>query len=162
MRALLAFGLAFGLATSAAADSSRHFAVDPALYVVDNYYPERDPATDLQLAIQRAQVMDRRILVVVGGSWCTWCFVLDAFLARDAETHAAFADSFLILKVNMSRANRNADFLSRFPESNGYPDFFILDSDGSYLGRQETGALEDGRSYSRARMIAFARQWRRT
>lgn len=130
------------------------------LYVNESYDPRANPYRDLERAVARASAENKRILIVVGGDWCVWCDILDRFLAEDAEVRAAFADSFVMLKVNWSRENENIAFLSGFPASSGYPDFFILDSNGAYLGQQRTGVLESGRDYDRARMLVFARRWR--
>jgi len=130
------------------------------LYVNAHYDPRANPYRDLERAIDRASAENKRILIVVGGDWCVWCDILDAFLARHADVRAAFAESFVVLKVNWSRENENVAFLSGFPESAGYPDFFILDRNGRYLAQQPTGALESGRDYDRVRMLAFARRWR--
>jgi thioredoxin-related protein len=129
------------------------------LYVNDSYTPRANPYRDLERAIERASAENKRILIVVGGDWCGWCEIFDRFLALDAEARAAFETSFVVLKVNMSSRNQNVAFLSGFPDSAGYPDFFILDSNGAYLGRQRSDLLEDGRDYDRARMVAFARRW---
>jgi thioredoxin-related protein len=131
------------------------------LYVNDSYDPHADPYRDLERAIDRASAENERILIVVGGDWCTWCEILDRTLAGDAHVRAAFASSFVMVKVNWSPENPNSAFLSGFPDSAGYPDFFILDSNGAYLGRQRTDVLEDDRGYDAARMLAFARRWRR-
>ncbi|MBL8546066.1 MAG: thioredoxin family protein [Hyphomonadaceae bacterium] len=160
MRRLLAFAaFVFLSATGAVADPPT--ALDRQLYIVQGYDAARDPAADLRLAIARAQQNDVRILLVVGGDWCAWCDILDLYIARTARVRDAFGQSFVILKVNISRENQNEPFLARFPQSVGYPDFFILESDGAYLGQQDTGALERGSGYDEGRMIAFARSWRR-
>jgi thioredoxin-related protein len=131
------------------------------LYVNDSYDPRANPYRDLERAIERATAENKRILIVVGGDWCVWCEILDRFLSADAETRAAFEASFVMLKVNMSSQNQNVAFLSGFPDSVGYPDFFILESNGAYAGRQQADALEANRDYDRGRMLAFARRWRR-
>jgi thioredoxin-related protein len=131
------------------------------LYVNDGYDPHADPYRDLERAIDRASAENERILIVVGGDWCTWCEVLDRLLISNADVRAAFASSFVMVKVNWSPESQNAAFLSGFPASAGYPDFFILDSNGAYLGRQRTDVLEHDRGYDTARMLAFARRWRR-
>ena len=107
-----------------------------------------------------ASSQNTRILIVVGGDWCVWCEILDRFIAQDASVRAEFARSFVILKVNWSRENENQDFLGRYPTPAGYPDFIILNADGSFAGQQNTAELERGRSYDPASMIAFARRWR--
>ena len=159
MRWLLVTMAVLTLSVNAAADPPAP--LDRQLYIIQGYDAARDPAADLRLAIARAQQNDVRILLVVGGDWCAWCDILDLYIARTARVRDEFGQSFVILKVNMSRDNQNEAFLARFPQSVGYPDFFILESDGSYLGQQDTGALERGNGYDEARMIAFARRWRR-
>jgi len=52
------------------------------------------------------------------------------------------------MKVNMSQENPNRAFLSRFPKIHGYPHIFILTASGTLIRSQETGELEDGKSYS--------------
>jgi thiol:disulfide interchange protein len=130
------------------------------LYVNDGYEPYADPYRDLDRAIDRAAAENEHILIVVGGDWCTWCEILDRFLESDAEVRAAFERSFVMVKVHWSPQNENTAFLSGFPGSRGYPDFFILDSNGAYLAQQRTDVLESGRSYDRRRMLAFAQRWR--
>ena len=130
------------------------------LYVNDGYDWRANPYQDLERAITRASAENKRILIVVGGDWCVWCEVLDLHLARNADVRAAFERSFLLLKVNYSRQNENIAFLSGFPPAAGYPDFLILDANGAYLGHQPTDALENGRGYDPARMLAFATRWR--
>lgn len=142
------------LTPSAAAQTS-----PTGLYINDHYDPRANPYRDLERGIDRASAEHKRILIIVGGDWCGWCEVLDRRLASDADVRAAFERSFVIVKVNVSSANQNEAFLSGFPRSNGYPDLFILDSNGAYLGRQPTDVLEDERGYDRARMIAFASRW---
>jgi thioredoxin-related protein len=129
------------------------------LYVNDHYDPHANPYRDLERGITRASAENKRILIIVGGDWCGWCEVFDRHLASDADVRAAFERSFVILKVNVSSANQNEVFLSGFPPSKGYPDLFILDGNGAYLGQQPTDILENDRGYDRRRMLAFATRW---
>lgn len=156
LRALAAAVVLLTLAPASVADTP-----EPALYINESYSPRANPYRDLEQAIERASAENKRILIVVGGDWCVWCEILDRFLARDADARVAFEGSFVMLKVHMSSQNENIAFLSGFPDSVGYPDFFILDSNGAYLGRQQTNVLEGTGDYDRARMLAFARRWRR-
>lgn len=135
--------------------------LDRSLYLIQDYDAARDPVDDLRLAVSRARQNNLRILLVVGGDWCAWCHIMDDYIATNAIVREEFGQSFLILKVNTNQRNPNEAFLSRFPRSNGYPDFFVLDSDGSYLSQQDTSELEQRNGYNSARMIAFARRWRR-
>ena len=130
------------------------------LYVNERYDPRADPYRDLERALDVAAAKNRRVLIVVGGNWCGWCEILDRFLVVNADVRAAFEASFVALKVNRSRQNLNRTFLSGFPESGSYPDFFILDANGDFLAQQRTDQLHHDSDFDRARMLAFARRWR--
>lgn len=153
--------MAWSIATpSALAQRPAGVKVRESLYVVSVYDAKRDPAADLKLAITKAQAENKRVLLDVGGDWCVWCHILDDYLGRNKTVGDAFAASFVILKVHWSPEHRNEAFLGAYPDTNGYPHFYILDASGAYLGQQDTGALEQGDSYSRIRMLYFAEQWR--
>lgn len=100
------------------------------------------------------------MLLVLGGNWCGWCEILDRFIAEHPVVRAELTQSFLVVKVNVSRTNPNADFLSLFPEPDGYPSFIVLDQRGVFAASQSTTDFELGRSYNAERLIAFARRWR--
>jgi thiol:disulfide interchange protein len=130
------------------------------LYVNNSYDPRANPYRDLERALDRAEAENKRVLIVVGGDWCVWCEILDIYLTRNTDVRTAFEASFVMLKVNWSPENENTAFLSGFPRSRGYPDFFILDSNGAFLRQQDTGLLEREDNYDRTRMLAFAQRWR--
>jgi len=125
----------------------------------DRFDPTRDAASDVARAVERAKASGRRVLVDVGGEWCSWCHVMDAFFAADAEARALRDASYVWVKVNWSPQNRNEAVLSRWPKVNGYPHLFVLAADGTLLHSQDTGDLESGRGYDRAAFIAFLRRW---
>lgn len=132
------------------------------LYVVDHYDPARDVEADLTAAIEKATAQNKHILLFIGGEWCIWCEYLADFLEANTVIHSAFADSFVVMKVNFSPENKNEAFLGKYPKSEGYPDFFILDSDGTLLAQQGTAELELDRSYDPEKMMAFALKWKKT
>ena len=118
-----------------------------------------DPEVDLQRAIDKAQKENKRILMEVGGEWCIWCHHLERFLKGDAEVSRLLNERFVVLKVNWSRENKNEKFLSRFPKVPGYPHLFILENNGTVLHSQNTTELESGKSYDRAKWVAFLNKW---
>lgn len=73
----------------------------------------------------------------------------------------ALSDDFIVLKVNHGDANNNEAFLSKYPEIPGYPHFFLLESDGSFLHSQGTAELEEGRGYDEGVFLAFLKEWKR-
>ncbi len=130
------------------------------LFLVGVYDPARDPSADLQLAVTKASTEGKRILLDVGGEWCSWCHILDGYLEANADVRTAFAGSFVVMKVNWSDDNKNEAFLSGYPKIPGYPHFFVLAGDGSFVSSESTAELEQGDSYDKARMLAFAEKYR--
>jgi thioredoxin-related protein len=133
---------------------------DP-IYLVAKYDIERDPSQDVADAARKASATGKRILLQVGGEWCSWCHLLDEFVHTNQAISASLQSNFLVLKVNYSTENNNADFLSKFPAIPGYPHLFVLDSDGSFLHSQGTEELEEGRGYSEQAFLAFIDKWKR-
>jgi thioredoxin-related protein len=124
-----------------------------------DYDPLRDPQHDLRAAVKEAQVGGKRILLVVGGEWCSWCKILDGFIKATPDVAELWTKHFITVHVNFSEENQNATFLGQFPVIEGYPHIFVLDKDGRLLHSQETSLLERGNSYSRDRLKAFLQAW---
>ncbi len=123
------------------------------------YDPDADPTADREAAVAEARATGRRILMVVGGDWCSWCHILDRFVKANEAIHEQWERSFVTLKVHWDREQPNEDFLGQYPAIQGYPHIFVLESDGTLLHSQDTAELEDGDSYSADRMGAFLRRW---
>ena len=126
---------------------------------VSKYDPKRDPAVDIQDATGEAQRTNRRILLEVGGEWCSWCHTLDRFFDANTDLLALREKNFVTVKINFSEENGNKEVLSRYGEISGYPHIFVLDSDGKLLQSQGTGVLESGKSYDLEKLTAFITKW---
>ena len=123
------------------------------------YDPSADSFADLEEAIVEAQGTGRRILLTVGGNWCGWCYSLHEYIEANEDVHSLLEQSFVPLKINMDQENPNEQFLSQYPNIGGYPHLFVLDSDGTFLHSQSTGPLEEGRSYDKAKLMGFLKDW---
>ncbi|MCF7751909.1 thioredoxin family protein [Bacillus subtilis subsp. subtilis] len=125
--------------------------------------PGRDPVADLATAKAEAQRSGKRIVLDVGGEWCSWCHLMDAFIEGDAQIRSFRDANFVWMKVNYSEDNENAAFLAQFPAIKGYPHLFVLDADGTLLHSQFTGELEAAKGqpkgYDRTRFFAFMKDW---
>ena len=121
--------------------------------------PARDAAADVAAAVATAKAQGKRVLVDVGGEWCPWCHILDRFVAANPDVQALRDANYVWLKVNWSKENRNEALLARWPKVNGYPHLFVLDADGRLLHSQDTGVLESGKDYDKAKFVAFLRAW---
>jgi thiol:disulfide interchange protein len=122
---------------------------------VHEYSEARDPAADLERAKEAADKAGKHILIEVGGQWCIWCKIMTDFLAAHEDLQKLREDNYVLLKVNFSKGNRNEAFLSRFPKADGYPHLYVLNAKGKVLYSQNTGELDEGRSYNYDRFKAF-------
>lgn len=146
-------------ATAALLPAARADAPSAATATAPPFDPDRDAARDVAAAEARARAEGKRVLVDVGGEWCSWCHLLDRFFAADNEARAVRDARYVVVKVNYSPENRNRTFLAQYPPVAGYPHLFVLDTDGKLVHSQDTGDLEQGEGYSRDKMIAFLKRW---
>lgn len=121
--------------------------------------PARDAAADVATAAAQAKAQGKRVLVDVGGEWCAWCHILDRFVDANADVRSLRDANYVWVKVNWSKENKNEALLSRWPKIQGYPHLFVLDGEGKLLHSQDTGTLESGKDYDRAKLLAFLKAW---
>ena len=126
---------------------------------IAKYDPKRDAAGDIQDAIKEAQIRHQRILLEVGGDWCSWCHTLDDFFATHPELLQLRDKNFVTVKINFSEENENKEVLARYGPVESFPHLFVLDADGKLLLSKDTAALENGRSYDLGRLLAFLQEW---
>lgn len=121
--------------------------------------PARDAAGDIAHAVALARAQGKRVIVDVGGEWCTWCHILDRFIDANADVRSLVDANYVWVKVNFSKENRNESLLSRWPKIAGYPHLFVLDGSGALLHSQDTGVLEAGDGYDKRKVIDMLRRW---
>jgi thiol:disulfide interchange protein len=127
----------------------------------DGFDPGRDAAADVAAAVTLAAREEKRVLVEVGGKWCTWCHVLDRFFRAHDDVRRLRDEHYVWVSVNWSPQNRNEALLSRWPKITGYPHLFVLNEAGQLIHSQATSELEAGNDYDREKMLAFLRDHRR-
>ena len=123
--------------------------------------PQRDAAKDVKTATARALAQRKRVIVDVGGEWCSWCHILDKFIAANPDVKGALDKDFVWVKVNWSPDNRNEKLLSQWPKIKGYPHLFVLDAQGKLLQSQNTGELEAATgldTYDKPKVLAFLKK----
>ena len=131
----------------------------PKYVPVTKYDALRNADQDIRDAVAEANRTHRRVLLEVGGEWCSWCHTLDNYFDAHRDLTALRDRNFVILKINFSEENQNREVLSRYPAIPGYPHFFVLDTDGKFLHSQDTSPLESGKSYSLERLESFLSYW---
>jgi thiol:disulfide interchange protein len=126
---------------------------------VTKYDPKRDAAADIQAAIKEAQRTHRRVLLEVGGEWCSWCHTLDRFFEAHPDLLLLRDKKYVTVKINFSEENPNQELIARYGTIPGYPHLFVLESNGKFLHSQDTSPLENGKSYDLQRLTAFLYKW---
>ena len=121
--------------------------------------PSRDAAADVAQAIALANARGKHVIVDVGGEWCSWCHILDRFIAGNPDVRSLIDAKYIWVKVNFSKENRNEALLARWPKVAGYPHLFVLDANGRLLHSQDTGRLESGNGYDRRKFVAMLQRW---
>ena len=124
------------------------------------YDPARDPFVDGSAALKLAQETNRRVLIEIGGNWCSWCLQLDKFLAENHQLREQLHRYFVILKVNVSEVNDNAEFMAGFPKPLGYPHIYISEADGRIIFSKDTAQLLENSRYSVERFQQFIDKWK--
>lgn len=122
--------------------------------------PTRNPFDDLKSTTELAQNTNKRIILDIGGDWCVWCHRIDAFMNNTIEIKSLLEENFIVLKINVSKENKNEKFLSQYPAIEGFPHFFVLEKDGTLLHSQNTGELEKDKDYDSEKFIAFLNKWK--
>jgi len=135
--------------------------VSAASYVpVHAYDPARNADQDIKDAVAEAGRTGKRVLLEVGGEWCIWCHHMDEFFEKHPELLALREKNFIMVKINFSDENKNEQVLSRYPAVKGYPHIFVLEGYyGKLLHSQDTGQLEEGKSYNLDKFMAFLKEW---
>lgn len=127
--------------------------------LVLKFDPKRDAAADIRAAIAEAQRTSKRILLDVGGDWCTWCHVLDEFFAQHRDLALLRDDNFITVAVYYSKEDRNEKVLSSYPQIEGVPHFFVLEKDGTFLYSQGIVKIETGGEPDPEKMKDFLLKW---
>ena len=124
------------------------------------YDPARSPIDDGNEALKIAQRTNRKVLIEVGGDWCAWCHRLDKFIHSRPQLKKDFFNTFVLVKVNVSEANDNKEFLKVFPPALGYPHMYVTDKNGKILQSKDTADFLDKKRYSVKKFYAFIDKWK--
>jgi hypothetical protein len=129
---------------------------------LSGYDAKANPDVELSRALVEAKAGNKKVLVIAGGEWCTWCHYLESFLKKNPAIDAELHLSFVPVKVYFGEENKNAAFFSRLPPAKGYPHFWVIENNGQVRKSVNTGPLEDGaRSYDKKKFLEFIRAMQR-
>ena len=125
------------------------------------YKPNENAKVALDSVIAKAASEGKLVFVQIGGNWCSWCARFHELATNDKQVDSAIQKNFVVYHLNYSKENKNPELMKQFefPQRFGFPVFIILDSKGRKLHTQNSSYLEDGKGYSKEKVIAFLNDW---
>jgi thioredoxin-related protein len=125
------------------------------------YKPGENAKQALDAAISDAAKQGKNVFVQIGGNWCSWCARFHELASKDKQVDSAIQKNFVVYHLNYSKENKNPDLMKQleYPQRFGFPVFIILDSKGRRLHTQNSSYLEEGKGYSKEKVIAFLNDW---
>lgn len=125
------------------------------------YDPSANAEKQIQEAVKEARADEKHVFVMIGGNWCPWCRKLHKFLSTQEEVNRILNKSYVMVKVNYSKENKNKEVLADlgYPQRFGFPVLVILDENGERLHTQSTVFLEEDKGYSKKTIKEFLNNW---
>ena len=128
------------------------------------YNEEINPLEQIDQAIAQAQTEGKYVICQVGGNWCPWCLRFADFITNDSTINAVIEENFVFIHVNyhprkagevgkalMKRLNNAGRF--------GFPVLVVLDEKGNIIHIQDSGYLEEDKSYNQEKVLRFFKNW---
>jgi thiol-disulfide isomerase/thioredoxin len=116
---------------------------------------QADAAIDAAFA--RARASGKRVIVDLGGNWCSWCRLLAAVMDLP-EAKPFMAAHFEVVSVPVSSREEKRDDLNRqvlrrfgLRKADGYPYLIVTEPDGRVLAR--SSAVTDDRHHTPQTML---------
>jgi thioredoxin-related protein len=125
------------------------------------YNPKADAKADVSSAIALAAKEGKHVFLQIGGNWCPWCVKFNKMVVEDVKLDSLLHANYEVVKVNYSKENYNSELLATlgFPQRFGFPVFVVLDEKGKVLHTQDSGYLEQDKSYNRGSVERLFLMW---
>lgn len=133
------------------------------------YNEQIDPLEQIDAAISQAKSEGKFVIVQLGGNWCPWCLRFADFITNNEEISQLVAQNFVYIHVNYhprkskeaGKAEQTAELLRRLgnPARFGFPVMVVLDETGKVLHLQDSGYLEEGKTYDPKKVLSFFKNW---
>lgn len=125
-----------------------------------------DPMEQINKAVAHASEQGKFVICQVGGNWCPWCLRFAEFITKDEEIAKVVDENFVYIHVNYNPRSSNDKvrekaMLQRLgnPGRFGYPVFVVLNSKGDVIHIQDSSFLEEGKGYSKEKVLRFFNGW---
>ena len=128
------------------------------------YNEQINPLEQIDQAILQAQKEGKFVICQVGGNWCPWCLRFADFITADSTINSVIEQNFVYIHANyhprkagevgkalMKRLNNAGRF--------GFPVLVVLDEKGQIIHIQDSGLLEEDKSYNQKKVLSFFQNW---
>jgi len=125
------------------------------------YDPSLDGMKQIKDAVAEAGKQNKHVLIQYGGNWCPWCIRFHEFCKSDTAIMKIISENYVPVKLNYDPSNKNLssnEYLGN-PIRFGFPVFIIIDGKGKVLHIQDSGLLEEGKGYSKEKVVGFFNNW---
>ena len=129
-----------------------------------DYDEDINPLTQIDEALAKARRSGKFVICQVGGNWCPWCLRFADFITNDSAINSVIEQNFVYIHVNyhprkagevgkalMKRLNNAGRF--------GFPVLVVLDEQGRIIHIQDSGLLEEDKSYNQKKVLNFFQNW---
>lgn len=125
------------------------------------YNTSANATADIAKAVAQAKLEHKFVLIQAGGNWCGWCLRFNKFTTEDAQMDSIIKAGFVVYHLNYSKENYNQEVFAKYgyPQRFGFPVFIILDADGNRIHTQNSAYLEEGKGYSKEKVMDFFANW---
>jgi len=119
------------------------------------YDEKADAKVDIAAAVARAKKNNKRVLIMYGGNWCGWCYLLhDEFKKKEIAKTLLY--EYELVMVDIGKRDKHLDIVKAYgADITGVPYLTVLDSDGKVVVNQRTGPLEEGDHHDPAKVQGF-------
>lgn len=125
------------------------------------YNPDANAKTEIAVAVKKAAAQHKNVLLQIGGNWCSWCIRFNGLVTSTDSLNTYMNSNYEVVHVNYSKENMNEKLLAElgYPQRFGFPVFIVLDAKGNRLHTQNSAYLEEGKGYSKGKVLEFFQNW---
>src|SRR5688572_27058269 len=82
------------------------------------YDEKADAKKDIAAAVERAAKENKRVLLVIGGNWCGWCFKLHDLFKDNPEVRSVLRSEYEVVNID----DKKRDVIASYKiQPQGYP-----------------------------------------
>ncbi|MBL0955564.1 MAG: thioredoxin family protein [Leptospira sp.] len=112
--------------------------------------------TQYESSLAKANLENRKLIVVFGADWCPDCKALDGIFA-DPETKTLLDSEFVVMKVDVGRFDKNLSLneLLGNPIQNGIPSLVVISPKGEFITSTKGGEFSNASKMTKEQVLAY-------